>query len=51
MFELMSLLLTSVVAWVRPRQDLVLENLLVGFRPQSLVMPVASIETTEAIPD
>jgi hypothetical protein len=28
MFEMLSLLLTVVLAWVRPRNDLVLENLL-----------------------
>jgi transposase InsO family protein len=38
-FELLSLLLTAVLAWVRPRQDLVIENLLLRHQLAVLTRP------------
>ena len=38
-FELLSLLLTAVLAWVRPRQDLVIENLLLQRQLAVLTRP------------
>jgi len=39
MFDLVWLLLTTVLAWVRPRQDLVLENLLLRHQLAVLTRP------------
>jgi hypothetical protein len=39
MFEVLSFLLTAVLAWVRPRNDLVLENLLLRHQFAVLTRP------------
>src|SRR5437588_10559637 len=39
MLELLWMLLTAVLAWVRPRQDLVLENLLLRHQVAVLTRP------------
>lgn len=44
-FELLSLLLTTVLAWVRPRQELVLENLLLRHQLALLTRPTRSRRT------
>ena len=44
-FELLSLLLTTVLAWVRPWQELVLENLLLRHQLAPLTRPARSRRT------
>ena len=46
MCELISLLLTAVLAWVRPRQDLVLENLLLRHQLALLTRPTRARQRT-----
>ena len=41
-FELLWLLIVTVVAWLRPRQDLVLENLLLRHQLAVLTRPTRS---------